>query len=285
MPIHDTGYKPFTGVRLPPSHNGIVLLRQGMARAWSSLLVKIAVLLCVGPVLVAAVWAFLRFRVLPAEATSGLSPPDAARFVRDLFDWQMWIFVFAVTVGAGAAAVSDDVANRAFQFYFAKPVTPWQYVAGRVGAVAVFALLFTFAPAFLFVGLLAGMAPDVHQAVARLGLVFPVALYAPIVAAPFAIASVAVSALFRSRALTVSAWIAILLLPHLLGALLATILRSGWPYVLSLPSLVGVIGDALFRLAPEGDLRWWHAAPIVAAVCAGGLLYLRRRVASIEVIG
>jgi hypothetical protein len=69
--------------------------------------------------------------------------------MRRLYTIQMWLFVSLVTLGAGASAIAEDLTHRAFQFYFAKPVTPTQYLAGRVGALAVWIFSITFIPAVL----------------------------------------------------------------------------------------------------------------------------------------
>lgn len=284
MTVRDLGYRPYEGERLPASNNSKVLLRHGLSRAWGSWLVKIAAFVGWIPPVVACAIVGMMFWVAQ-QAPPGAEVPEmqAASAVRTLFTWQVWLFVTMVTIGAGAAAIAEDLQFKAFQFYFSKPVTPPQYLIGRIGAVAFWVFMMTFPGALLLVLILVGTAPE-ELRLERMGLILPTTFYAAIIALVTASGSVGLSSLSKSRALTMSAWIVLFLVPHALGAIVNAV--SGWPWILliSIPELLNVVGDALFKIEPETDLRWYHSAPVLALIVIGGIALALTRIRKAEVI-
>jgi hypothetical protein len=287
MTIRDLGYKPYEGERLPASHNTVVLLRQAMRRAWSSWLVKLSVFLGLGPLLVfGAIYLVYTF-VLARGTNSGSPPFDAGAFVRDLVRWQTWLFVLPVTLGAGAGAIAEDLTFKAFHFYFAKPVTPPQYLAGRVGAVATYAFAVTFVPAVALVVLMTALGPETPELrLERAGLTLPALLQCALVALSTGTLSIAVSSLSKSRALTMSAWILLFVVPHVIAKLVDLVGDFDWLYLGSVPGLLSIIGEALFKTTREdpSPLRWYHAAPVLAALSAGGAWLALERLRRAEII-
>jgi hypothetical protein len=285
MPVRDLGYKPYEGERLPASRNSAVMLRHGLRRAWGSWLVKIAVFLGWGPAVLVAGWAFLQFRLAseaPPGAAEAIAPP-AGTIVFGLLTWQMWLFATLASLGAGAGAIAEDMTHRAFQFYFAKPVTPPQYLMGRVMAVAIFCFGLLFIPGVIAVTAVTAFAPR-EEMLSRAGLLLPTFFHSAIVAITLASVSVGLSSLSRSRALTMSAWIMAFLIPEILAAIVFAIGEWPWLGLASLPSLLGTLGGALFKVAPETELRWMHAAPVLAAVVTASVALALTRLRRAEVI-
>ena len=59
-----------------------------------------------------------------------------------------------------------------------------------------------------------------------------------------------------------------------------------WPWLAlaSIPKLLGIVGDALFKIQTESDVRWYHATPILVALVFGSLYLAYDRVRRAEVI-
>jgi hypothetical protein len=287
MTVRDLGYKPYEGERLPASHNTTVMLRQALRRAWASWLVKLSVFLAFGPLLVFGA-IYLVYTFVLARASGGGAPPfEAGNFVRDLVRWQTWLFVLPVTLGAGAGAIAEDLTFKAFQFYFAKPVTPPQYLAGRIGAVTIFAFAVTYAPAVALVVLMTALGPETNELrLERAGLALPALLQCALVAVATGVLSVALSSLSKSRALTMSAWILVFVVPHVIAKLVDLVGDFDWLYLASVPGLLSVIAEALFKTASDdaSPLRWYHAAPVLAALVTGGAWLAHERLRRTEVI-
>ncbi len=285
MTIRDLGYKPYEGARLPPSNNSWVMLRQGLARAWASWLVKIAVFVAIFPPLIACLFLgagrYFAAQMGQTEETVDLG----STALREMFRYETWLVVSLVTLGAGAAAIAEDLTFKAFQFYFSKPVTPVQYLAGRVAAIALILFLMTFLGG-LFVVLVSGVTAQPEHRLADFGLLAPMLVYALMLSLFMASASVAVSCLSPSRALTMSAWGLLFIVPHVIAAIVDRIAGGEFPwlYLASFTGLLGTVADALFKVESESDLQWFHAAPILAAIALLGLWGAHERLRRAEVI-
>jgi len=291
MTIRDLGYKPYEGARLPPSNNSWVMLRQGLARAWASWLVKIAVFVAIFPPLIACLFLgagrYFAVQMGQAEETVDLG----SYVLRQMFRAEMWLVVSLVTLGAGAPAIAEDLTFKAFQFYFSKPVTPVQYLAGRVGAVALLLLTISLGGGFMVV-LVAGATAtllggdDSTAIVTDLSLIAPVAIYSLSLSLFMASSSVAVSCLSPSRALTMSAWLLLFVVPHVMAAIVDAVAQGEFPwlYLASFTGLFGTVADALFKVESESDLQWFHAAPILAGIALLGLWGAHERLRRAEVI-
>lgn len=285
MTIRDLGYKPYEGERRPPSSNTWVMLRQGLSRAWGSWLVKIAVFLSVFPPLIAclAVGAARYFAARMGQLDETANLGSSA--LREMFRYETWFVVSLVTLGAGAATIAEDLTFKAFPFYFSKPVTPLQYLIGRVGAVALVIFAITFGSGLCVVSVATVTADPSHR-LADFGLLAPTVAYAIILSVFMASASVAVSALGSSRALTMSAWSLLFVVPHVIASIVDTIARGEFPWLFltSFTGLLATVADALFKVESRSALEWFHAAPVLAAFAALGLYGARVRLSTAEVV-
>ena len=286
MSVRDLGYRAYEGERLPASRNTWVMLRHSLSRAWASWLVKIALFLSIGPLLVVGTLYAINVFVFAPMAHVETSAIDAGKLVRTLYGWETWIFVLMITIGAGAPAIAEDLTHKAFQYFFAKPVTIAQYLFGRIGATAIFAFTVTFLPAVLLVALtvLVG-APTSDLRLERMALLLPALLDAVIIALVTSTVSVALSSLSKSRALTMSAWVLLFLVPHVLAGLVSLLGHWDWLYLASLPGVLGILGDALFKqTSADATVKWFHAAPVAVGLVVGALYLAYERLRRAEVI-
>lgn len=264
-----------------------MLFRHSARRAWSSWFVKVAVIFgWIPPALALVIFGF-QFAMTKAAAAQNAALAQGieeklnpAELLRTTYDWQFWMFLTLITLGSGATAIARDFEFSAFRFYLAKPVEPWQYLVARVLGVAAWCFAITWLPALLFcVGASAIASRPEH-----LGLALPATLYAAILSTSLALASVAISATSRSRGLTMSLWVVVLVVPHTLAGILARASETHWADLMSLPALLGRVGDALFRLENTEGLEIVYAAPALAIILAFLGAFAWRRVENAEVI-
>lgn len=290
MTIRDLGYRAYEGALLPASHNTWVLTRYGIARIWGSWINRLAVFGSVLPLLALIVIAVFRLvvvgRELP-EAPEGeviwLAAPPAV-WLRTLTGIQFWFVVSVVTLRSGAGVIAEDFTNRAYQFYLAKPVTPLQYIAGRALALALFLFSLVAIPTVLLTIVLAVVGPQ-DRLVEHIGLLLPAVLDAAIISLSCAVLSIAISALSKSRALTMMAWGVVLFVPAVLASLIEGMTEHEWGWAASPAGLLWVIGDALYKVQRDFDeLHWYHAAPVLALLTVGGAYLALRRIQKAEVI-
>jgi hypothetical protein len=294
MTVRDLGYRAYEGELLPASHNTWVLLRYGLARIWASWINKLTVFGAILPFLGLALMAGIRFATFGRElpelpvGESGFGrwflDPDAASWLRSLTAAQFWFCITIVTLRSGAGVIAEDYTHRAYQFYFAKPVTPVQYLIGRASALALFLFSLVFVPTLFLTVVLAGTGPE-DQVLERIGLILPAFLDAAIIAICCSLLSVAVSALSKSRALTIMAWGSLLFVPTVLALLVEGITDSEWVWLASPPGLLWVVGDALYKVHQDWThLAWYHAAPVLAVLTVGGTYLALLRISKAEVI-
>lgn len=289
MTVRDLGYRAYEGELLPASHNLWVMARYGLWRIWGSWVNKLVIFFFWVPLAFYVIAAAARWALvgpdLPPQPPDGswwLAPPAA--WMRHLTAAQFWFFVVPVTLRSGAGIVAGDLNNKAYQFYFAKPVTPAQYLAGRATALAVFLFTLIFVPTALLGLVFVGTGPET-QVWERAGLLLPALLDALIIAASTSLLALGVSALSKSRALTLTAWVILLIVPFSLGTLVEEIGEVEWMHLISLPGLLWALGDGLYKVSNSWDqLMWFHAAPVLAVLCGAAAYVAYLRVSQAEVI-
>jgi ABC-type transport system involved in multi-copper enzyme maturation permease subunit len=288
MTVRDLGYRAYEGERLPPSRNLEVLYRYGLLRTTASWVTRGLAVLCLAPPLVAAAVLGGAVYVSGGQAGDGsvLAGLRPAVWMRVLLSIQLWCFAFAVSTVSGAGILARDRTHRAYQFYFAKPVTPAQYLTSRVTALTTVLLALLFVPMILPIGVLTALGGE--EAFEYAGYLFPAAIYSVLVAFTLACGSIGASALSRSPALTLTAWVVAFAAPHVLTSF-AFLLGGGsdeWQSIfhLSLPGNFGIVASALFKVAEVSWQDGVKAAAIILAFDALALLLAWRRIAEPEVI-
>ncbi|HJL17370.1 MAG TPA: hypothetical protein RMH99_17005 [Sandaracinaceae bacterium LLY-WYZ-13_1] len=290
MTVRDLGYRAYEGELLPSSHNSWVLLRYGLWRIWGSWVNKIVVFFFWFPCVVYVGLALFRYFIvgpeMPPEAVEegGWFAGPPGEWMRYLTAAQFWFFAIPVTLRSGAGIVAGDLSHKAYQFYFAKPVTAVQYLIGRAAALALFLFGLIFVPTLILALVFVGTGPE-DQMLERLGLLLPAFLDALVIATSLSVLAVGVSAISKSRALTLTAWVVLLVVPFALGMLVEQIGEVEWMHAISVPGLLWSLGDGLYKVHDSWEqLKWFHAAPLLLALCAGAGYFAYVRISRAEVI-
>lgn len=135
--VHDLGYKRYEGARTPQRARFRVIARNVLGLAikgwWRA---KVWFILAAITVFVASallyVWTFVeRSGKVPFMTAGGREGLAIDIVVPGSFDFLTALaFVLGMTVVAGT--VASDLRAGAFEFYFSKPVRPWDYVLGKL---------------------------------------------------------------------------------------------------------------------------------------------------------
>lgn len=284
--IRDLGYRPYTGKRLPSSNSFLVLYRFALRKAWRSWLVKLSLFFGWGPLAVACVVWYVQLTIfanaeVPAGARPGVS--DLGDMMHTLGAAQLWLFGTLIALGAGAGTIARDNAQRAFPFFFAKPVSPAQYIAGHVAAVFTWAFAMIYVPLMFFGAFVAATVnPELRFSAA--GLLLAAIPYSVLVAGAIATTSVGLSSLSKSRAFTMTTWAIGFLVPTVAAWLIEELVEWPWLGLLSLPRLCEVLGNALFKVEASESIQPWHAAAMLALWIVGSVAVALRRVRGAEVV-
>ena len=143
MPIHDQSYRRYRGGKAMPGQAWLVIARAGLLtmirkRAFMGLMI-----LAWGPFVVRAVQIYVTANY-PQVA---MFAPTAETFRQ--FLEQQAIFVFIVTIYAGAGLIANDRRANALQIYLSKPLMRSEYIAGKAAILFAFVLFVTLVPALL----------------------------------------------------------------------------------------------------------------------------------------
>ena len=141
MPIHDQSYRRYKGDRAPQGRAWTVIATAGIRQMLAKKKFLALLVLAWLPFVVRSVQMYL------AANFSQLSviAPSAATF-RQFLDFQE-AFVFFITIFTGAGLIANDMRANALQIYLAKPMSRFEYIAGKFAVLAFFLLLVTWLPA------------------------------------------------------------------------------------------------------------------------------------------
>jgi hypothetical protein len=110
-------------------------------------------------------------------------------------------------------------------------------------------------------------------------------LQSGLIAVTLAAGAIGCSSLSKSRALTISAWILIFLVPHVIASSVKGLASWEWLYLVSIPGMLDIIGESLFKVRPpDAQVHWYHVAPVLGGLIVLGLWGASERVKRAEVI-
>ena len=143
MPIHDQGYRHYAGERALHRRAWWVIARAGIMERLRERRFLGLLLFSWSLFLMRAVQLYLGTTIAQA---SFLAPTEQTfhQFLN-----QQRIFVFFITIYAGAGLIANDRQSNALQIYLSKPITRHEYIAGKLFTLAAFLVAVTWLPAML----------------------------------------------------------------------------------------------------------------------------------------
>jgi len=279
MPIHDLGYRHWSGQWTSHPYRWWVITRQGVRLLAGKRRFLFLMALSAIPFVVRCV-------MLYAATVLGNLPflkIDAA-FFRDFLSQQMF-FTFVIAIYAGSGLISNDLKANALQIYLAKPITRKDYVVGKLGVVAFFLSLPTLVPALLLFVLAVAFQPG-GAFVREFGWVpGSIVAYSLVIILTNGLVVLAVSSLTRSSRFAGINFAAIFLFSQILYGILSSILRTKAVACVSLTNNLRLFGDLVFGTRPQySGAPLWLSALVVAALSAGSAWVVYRRVRAVEVV-
>lgn len=278
MPIHDQGYQRYTGGRTLHGRGWWVIARAAVLDrlrerrflalllfAWSLFVVH-AVQLYIGATIVRAAF------FIPTEETF------------HTFLSQQRLFVFFITIYAGAGLIASDRQSNALQIYLSKPITRHDYIAGKMLTLAVFLVAVTWVPAILLLLLQVLVSGGLEFVVSHPRLVPAITLASALQVTLASATMVALSSLSRSRRFAAMLYAGLVIFAGALDRVLEGVTRNPAWVLISPQNTLLLIDDAVFG-APADD-SWLLLLAVVAfvALVAGCIVILERRVRAVDVV-
>jgi ABC-2 type transport system permease protein len=278
MPIHDQGYHRYKGERDRSGAAWQVIARAGIRTVLAQRKFLALLLFAWGPFLVRAVQVYIAANF---QQASFLQPRGET--FREFLD-QQGIFVFFITIYVGAGLIAADRRANALQLYLSKPLTRWEYVAGKLAILFVFLTLVTFLPAMTLLLVQIGFAGSFAFVRQNLYLVPAITLFSLVQVLLASFTILALSSLSNSSRFVGIMYAGVIFFTGALFNAVRGITGRSWLAWLSPTDALEQLGDAMFRVPTRFDLPVWAAALVVAGLIAASLLVLERRVRAVEVV-
>lgn len=294
--VYDLGYQRYTGTRRPQRWRHRVIARNLVTSAWQGWLrLKLPV---IGTALIVAIAGGIIYWATYIVDTIGVPTDVASRsggplamidfVIPGAFDaFTLVAFILGLTVGGGV--VAGDLRAGAFEFYFARPIRPADYVTGKLlGMVAIVGIA-TFAGPVVLALVRIAFSTDVADSLHLL----PRAVVAGVVAtAAYSVVPLAWSAVAARPGYTIAAWAAFYIVFGNMMMAMAQVTSVGELGALHIKMAVMSIVMNLFDVPPAGPMfggivmpPLWAAVVSVAAYTAGGIAFIHWRVSRAERLG
>jgi ABC-2 type transport system permease protein len=278
MPIHDQGYRRYSGERAAHGRAWAVIASAGIRtmlrkRAFLGLL-----LLAWTPFFVRAVQIYAAANLPQA---SFLAPTP--EMFRD-FLTQQSTFVFFIAVYAGSGLIASDRRANALQIYLSKPLSRIEYVFGKLAVLLAFLLLVTWVPAIVLLIVQVLFSGDFTFFLDNIFLFPAITLSAFLQVIVVAATMLALSSLSKSSRYVGILYAGVVFFTQAMYGVLYQVTRdSHWAWV-SFSANLGQVNAFIFRMRPSYDAPWQVSLMILAAVVVLSAVILERRVRGVEVV-
>ena len=278
MPIHDQGYHRYRGSRDRAGTAWQVIAAAGIRTVLAQRKFLALLLFAWGPFLIRAVQIYIASNF---QQASFLAPKGET--FREFLD-QQGIFVFFVTIYVGAGLIAADRRANALQLYLSKPLTRWEYIAGKLAILFVFLVMVTLLPALTLLLVQIGFAGSLTFLRQNLYLVPAITLFSLVQVLLTSCTILALSSLSNSSRFVGIMYAGLIFFTGAIFNAVRGITGRSWLAWLSPTDALEQLGDAMFRLPLRLDLPVWAAALVVVGLIAASLLILERRVRAVEVV-
>jgi len=278
MPIHDQSYRHFEGAKAPPGQAWLVIAKAGIMTMIRKRMFLGLLLMSWFPFVGRAAQIYFTVN-FPQVA---MFAPTAQTF-RD-FLAQQDLFVFIMTIYAGAGLIANDRRANALQIYLSKPLGRAEYIAGKAAVLFFFLMLITWAPGILLLLVQVMFAGSFQFLRANLFL-FPaitVASLLQVLLATFTM--LALSSLSKSSRYVSILYAGVLFFTAAIYQVLYAITGSStFSWISPVTSLAQVV-DVVFRIVPRYMTPWQVSLIVIIGLIVLSISILERRVRGVEVV-
>jgi ABC-2 type transport system permease protein len=277
VPIHDQGYRRYQGLRAASGRAWAVIAKNGIRTMMKRPFIG----------LLGLAWLPFVVRVVQLYAAANLPQAAFLAPTPDMFRQfleQQQTFMFFITVYAGAGLIANDRRANALQIYLSKPLSRFEYIAGKLAVLAAFLLLVSWLPAVLLLVVQILFSGSFSFFVANLHLFPAITVFSIVQVLTVSSAMLALSSLSKSSRYVGVLYTGLIFFSQAMyGVLFAVTRQSGFAWI-SMVFNLGQVGDFIFRL----PLRYGTPVPaaflVLALIVGLSAFVLDRRVRGVEVV-
>jgi ABC-2 type transport system permease protein len=278
VPIHDQGYRHYTGPRALHARGWWVIARHGVLdrlreRRFLALLLF--------------AWSLFVFRA--SELYIGTTAFGAAFFAPSeetfrTFLGQQRLFVFFITIYAGAGLIATDRQSNALQMYLSRPITRHDYIGGKLLTLALFLAAVTWCPAMLLLALQILFTGSLDFVISHPRLIPAITLASMLQVAVASMMMLALSSLSRSRRFAAMMYAGIVIFAGLLDGALERVSGNPLWVLISPQNTLLLLMNSIFGAPPDDTAVLGLGVAAVAILLAACLFILERRVHAVDVV-
>jgi ABC-2 type transport system permease protein len=278
VPIHDQGYRHYAGSRARRTAAWWVIARAGIMERVREPRFLFLLLFS---------WSLFFMRAVQIYIAS--SVPQAAFFAPDEqtfreFLNQQRVFVFFITVYAGAGLIANDRRANALQVYLSKPITRVDYIGGKLATLLIFLIGVTWLPTVMLLVMQMMFSGNTAFLSSHLMLIPAITLACALQVCVAAVTMLALSSLSRSRRFVGMLYAGIILFAAVMAQTLRLATGSrAWAGV-SPQDNVAIVIDAIFGMSSDPALPVGVAVALVVALIGVSIAVLERRVRAVEIV-
>jgi ABC-2 type transport system permease protein len=278
MPIHDQGYRHYSGQRAPHGGAWWVIARTHMMSSVRYRWFIVVLVVAWVPFVVRAVQIYFASTNAQVAQLLATTPDTFREFLS-----QQRLFVFLVII-MQSGLIADDRRTNALQLYLSKPLTRVEYILGKLIPPLAFVLGVTLLPAVVLLILQIVFAGSLTFLSANLFLMPAIVLFSLVQALLSAFAIVALSSLSKSRRFVAIMYAGIVFFTAAVYQVLRLITNSRRWAVISPGEMLDVIANAIFRARGEPAVPVFVAVLTIAVIIGLSMLILERRIRAVEVV-
>jgi ABC-type transport system involved in multi-copper enzyme maturation permease subunit len=278
-PIHDQSYRRYQGTKKPVGQAWSVIAWAGIRAMLSKKAYIFLMIVSFVPFVVNAVRIYFTTNYPQVGSFFQVTPST----YRSFLDSQ-GVFVFFMTIWAGAGLIANDRRANALQIYLSKPLLRTEYIVGKWAVLLAFLLSVTMLPGLLLVLLHVMFAGSFDFIIQNKHIIPSVILGSMLTVIVSSITMLALSSLSKSSRYAALLYTgAVFFTDALFGALrlLTGNTRSSW---VSIGANMTQVSDVIFRQPPRYDTPWVVSFMVLLGLVVLSISVLERRVRGVEVV-
>ena len=278
MPIHDQSYRRYRGRREKPGAAWVVIATAGILSTIRKRKFLGLLLFAWLPFFIRAVQIY----IASSYPQASMLKPTAQTF-RD-FLGQQQVFVFFITIYAGAGLIANDKRANALQIYLSKPLGRAEYVGGKLAILAAFLLLVTWVPGMLLLFVEMAFSGSSTFIQSNLTLIPSITVFSFLSVLLASFTMIALSSLSKSSRFVGIMYAAVTFFSDANFEALRRVLRTTSISWMSVPALLEQMGDVIFRQSPRYQTPWPISLLVILGLVGVSALVLERKVRGVEVV-
>ena len=280
-PIHDQSYRRYEGSRQPPGRGWTDILSSGLRAMLNKKLFLGLLVVAWIPFIVRTIQIYVVV-MYPVASQLPFAAVDPKMFMNVLE--QQSVFVFFITIYAGAGLIANDRRANALQIYLSKPLLRMEYIGGKLAVLIIYLLFVTLVPALLLVLMQIAFSGSLAFVRANPFIVPAIVLASLVRVFVAAFTMLALSSLSKSTRYVAVLYTGTIFFTEAMYGVLTLVTGSTRVAWVSITGNLARITDLVFREPPRYETPAIVSALVLLGLLVVSISVLERRVRGVEIV-